>query len=382
MKRDGSSRSTEAHGARVPRVAVIGAGIAGAACACALSGIGFEVTVFDKSRGVAGRMATRRISWIDAEGAAHDDAFDHGCGQFRVTRPRFRVVVERAVKLGFAAHWSQHVHARGPAARLRQVVVPTPNMPALCQHLLGDATLRLGHLVSGLQRVAEGWLLRVSHDRAKESWAGPFDQVVVAIPPAQAAPLLKPHRPDWANALAAVRATPCWTLMAVTNDVDWPWDAALVERGPLARIARNDRKPGRQSAGGRVPWVAQATPAWSTAHLDDEPSEVIDLLRSALAKQLSSTGSLTWHHCSVHRWLYARNGPIASDGGDCFWDQPLGLGVCNDAFGDGNVEAGWHSGDELADAIAAAFEAAPRTTAAPEPSADIVPARDVACAVP
>ena len=44
-----------------PSVAVIGAGIAGTACAAALRRSGLNVSLFDKSRGVGGRMATRRI---------------------------------------------------------------------------------------------------------------------------------------------------------------------------------------------------------------------------------------------------------------------------------------------------------------------------------
>ena len=38
------------------RVAVIGAGIAGLSCATRLQALGFEVEVFEKSRGPSGRM--------------------------------------------------------------------------------------------------------------------------------------------------------------------------------------------------------------------------------------------------------------------------------------------------------------------------------------
>ena len=43
-----------------PTVAVIGAGISGLTCARTLADHGLPVTVFEKSRGVGGRMATRR----------------------------------------------------------------------------------------------------------------------------------------------------------------------------------------------------------------------------------------------------------------------------------------------------------------------------------
>lgn len=41
-------------------IAIVGAGIAGLACARVLADAGHRVTVYEKSRGVGGRMSTRR----------------------------------------------------------------------------------------------------------------------------------------------------------------------------------------------------------------------------------------------------------------------------------------------------------------------------------
>ena len=54
-------------------VAVVGAGMAGLSAARALVDAGRSVVVFDKGRGIGGRMATRRL------GAA---VFDHGAQYF------------------------------------------------------------------------------------------------------------------------------------------------------------------------------------------------------------------------------------------------------------------------------------------------------------
>ncbi|MCX6834114.1 MAG: FAD-dependent oxidoreductase, partial [candidate division Zixibacteria bacterium] len=56
--------------APVPRVAVIGAGISGLISARTFHELGFDVTVFEKSRGPGGRTATRR--------ADPGLSFDHG----------------------------------------------------------------------------------------------------------------------------------------------------------------------------------------------------------------------------------------------------------------------------------------------------------------
>lgn len=348
-------------GLESPRIAVIGAGVAGAACAAGLLRSGFDVTVYDKSHGVGGRMATRRAQWADANGIVGAAAFDHGCGQFTAIRPRFRAVVTQAERLGTVARWRQRVYASFPAPRFRDVVVPTPDMPAFCRHLLSGVALRLGHAVTGLQRRADGWHLHMASGCSIE---GPFAQVVLATPPAQAAMLLAGHHDDWAAALAAVRMAPCWTLMAVTDDSDWPWDGAELERGVFAWIGRNDRKPGRATAlephaSGQARWVAHATPAWSLTHLEDDPIQVAETLRCALGPLI--TGGLTpqWHHTSVHRWRHAQLMHRAAGGLDCWWSAQHGLAVCGDSFGEGSVEAAWCSGDELADAVAAWFDAAP-----------------------
>ena len=353
-----------------PRIAIVGAGIAGAACAAGLLRAGFDVTVFDKSRGVGGRMATRRAQWTDVDGSARSADFDHGCPHFTAKRPRFRAVVERAEALGCVARWRQQVYCAFPAARTRKVFVPTPGMPAFGRHLLTGVALRLGHAVTGLQRCPQGWLLHLADGSVNGRIDGPFEHVLLAIPAAQAAMLLSGHQTDWADALDAVRMEPCWTLMAVTDEVDWPWDAAELERGPLARIARNDRAPGRRAAGGWVPWVAHATPAWSFAHLEDDPAQVAEALRTALGKSIAGVQETRWHHVGVHRWRYARLAQRAPGSVDCWWRSDLGLGVCGDAFGDsfgaGSVEAAWSSGDELADAVAASFDAAPAAAVSPE----------------
>ena len=56
-------------------VAILGAGMAGAAAARRLAEAGLDVRVFDKGRGIGGRMATRRT-----EAGAR---FDHGAQFFR-----------------------------------------------------------------------------------------------------------------------------------------------------------------------------------------------------------------------------------------------------------------------------------------------------------
>ena len=62
-------------------IAIVGAGIAGLAAARRLRAAGLTCTLFDKSPGLGGRMATRREGYL---------RFDHGAQYFTARGPRFR----------------------------------------------------------------------------------------------------------------------------------------------------------------------------------------------------------------------------------------------------------------------------------------------------
>ena len=352
-----------------PTAAVIGAGIAGAACAVSLQRAGVQVTVFDKSRGVGGRMSTRRATWTDGDGVDQSAEFDHGAQHFTATHPRFKAVLKRAINVGCAAAWQPQIHAAWPGTQDVNSYVAVPHMPALTRHLLAGLPMHMGEQVQRLQRHADGWHLVVQGGET----VGPFDQVMLALPPSQAATLLAGHQDAWADQLVGIEMQACWTLMAVTQDLDWPWDACEPTTGPLAWVSRNDRKPGRDAPKGCATWVAQASAAWSAEHLEDDSALVLESLKTALASQLPSGQKIDWRHTSVHRWRYvtpagtpavtaaataAATAATTTAGRDeCWYDSGLGLGVCGDFMGEGNVGAAWRSGDELADTVSASIEA-------------------------
>ena len=68
------------------RVAVIGAGLTGLTCASRLMRAGMDVRVFDKGRGLGGRLASRRLE--------NGLRFDHGATYVETDDPAFLRTLE------------------------------------------------------------------------------------------------------------------------------------------------------------------------------------------------------------------------------------------------------------------------------------------------
>ena len=309
------------------RIAIVGAGLAGLACAKGLRAAGHDVASFDKGRGPGGRMASRRLSTPLGEAVV-----DHGAQYFTARDPGFRRQVAAWQAAGLAELWP----AAGPDC---WVGVPAMNAPI--KHLAQDADVRWQTRVDGLSGAPGSWRLL-----GEGMEAGPFDSVLLAVPAENAAPLLQPVAPDLAASAVATPAQPCWTVMAAFASALPVAADVLRKEGPIGWAARNSAKPGRR---GPEAWVIQAGPAWSITHLEEEPDAIVAALLAALADRVGATlpGCLV---ATAHRWRYARSG---STGTGMAWDPARGLGVCGDWLLGPRVECAWVSGDRLAAAVAA-----------------------------
>lgn len=305
---------------------------------------GHAVHVFDKSRGPGGRLATRRLEWVDGGGTARTTRLDHGALDITARSSAFEAFVDEAMQAGWLVEWAPTL-AEGslPLDDEGRRHLPVPDLPSLCRQLLAGIDATWSFAVDRLHQGSEGWQVEMDGHRHETV----FDAVVLALPPAQAAPLLGPHRADWARDAAVVTMEPCWTLMGVTDDIDTSpsWDLGRPVAGPLASVLRNDARPGRQPVAGEAHWVAHARAEWSIRHLEQPADWVRQQMQAALAAWLGRP--LAWRHGAVHRWRYA-TAPSPSTAPSCWWDADRGLGVCGDFLGAAGVEGAWLSGQLLA----------------------------------
>jgi renalase len=324
-------------------VAVIGAGISGAACAFQLQSLGFEVQVYEKSRGASGRLSTRRT---DAWSA------DHGAQYFTARDPLFIEQVKRWIELGLVAQWQPKLGvfkegAWSESFSKEQRFVGTPEMTVPTKHLTKQLSVQYETTICAMEKLAQGWVLSsLEHGSLPKH----FDDVVLAIPSPQVEALLKnvtghvSEIEESSSIASASQMKSCWTMMAhFPHQPSFAFDAAFINQEPIAWIARNSTKPKRT---GMDYWTVHASPEWSDAHLELEKEVVSQKLLECIAKLGFNT---TDAQVTMHRWRYASGGlePMI----ECHYSAIDGLGLCGDWLHGGRVEGAWLSGIKLASRI-------------------------------
>jgi renalase len=308
---------------KVLDIAVIGSGMAGAAAARRLSDAGARVTILEKSRGIGGRMATRRM-----EGGV----FDHGAQFMRAKGVRFATRIAEWSAAGSVDLWDEDSY----------VGVPTMNAPV--KALIGDIPVISGFIARTIAREGSRWRIGGGAEAASE----PFDIVVSAIPSPQAQPLLATA--GWSpEGLAETRYAPCWSAMfGYANPIEIE-DHIALDDDTIAWIADNGSKPERALDKSCI--VVHATPEWSKAHLELEADDVLGMLFMRFA---GITGLMEEpSYGDAHRWRYAMvEKPL---GRTHLWSPQERLGACGDWCIGPRIEAAFDSGEALAEAIIADF---------------------------
>lgn len=301
-------------------IAIIGSGMSGLACAARLAAAGRGVTLFDKGRGIGGRMATRR-----AEGGFQ---FDHGAQVITGESAEFLAMIEAARRVRAVADWQDGQGRTHP--------VGTPGMTALAKFLAQGLTVHQGTEITSVTRDADGW--RLSSDQP----LGTFSQVICTVPAPQAMRLLGDALTDTVD--KAVYAPSLTLMVALHRRIDAP-RTQTNPTNALAWIAHDGSKPGRPS---QTCWVAQATPDWSVTHLelskDEIAARMLDLFLTHHGLDATDVA-----YATAHRWRYAL---VKNPLGQPFVTSPDGtLYAGGDWCLGPRIEHAWLSGTAIADDI-------------------------------
>ncbi|MDH6461398.1 renalase [Micromonospora sp. A200] len=307
-------------------VIVVGAGIAGVACATELVRAGVDVQIRERGRVAGGRLASRRFDGRPA---------DTGAAYLTVDDPDFAEVVRGWRTAGLVREWTDTFVAYGPDGR-REVTGPTRwaaprGLRSLVEELARDLPVNVERLVMTVQPGP-------TVDGARCA------AVALCMPGPQAALLLDPELAAATRAALQQRWAPTLTAVLRFPSRRWPdFRGAFVNDHPLLALVCDD---GDRRGDGAPVLVAHTTPEFAAGHLA-QPTAAGPAVEAAVRDLLGLPEPAELVH--VHRWTYAR--PTAGGDGTYHLDDD-GIGLAGDAFGRPRVQSAWRSGRDLGRALA------------------------------
>ncbi len=324
-------------------IAIIGAGLSGLAAARAITDAApdaVQVTIFDKSRGTGGRMATRYADpW----------KFDHGAQYFTARTSGFKAALAPLIESGDVAPWLPRTGLNAPRASGPKYVA-APRMNSLGKQLADGLDIVTETQIVSMERLGGLWHLT---DAAGTVW-GQYDHVICAVPAPQADALLPAAFED-RPLLAEVKMLPTFTAMlGFAGPWAGDWDVLYPSGDMLNIIAVNSSKPGRDKSLTSI--VIHAENAWTAAHVDDDKPAVLEAMIIEFEK-VSGMDARLIKHKAIHRWLYANVSEAA--GQDFLFDTTLNLMACGDWCLEGRVEAAWISGNAAGAYVAGHYNKKP-----------------------
>ncbi len=285
---------------------VVGAGIAGLACARELVDAGVPARVVERGRVVGGRLASKRF----------DDRYaDIGAAYLTADDPAFQGRLDSWRIAGLARPWTDtfRVHdGSGVSSTTGPVRWAAPGgLRSLAEDLARELEVTLGQEVTALPE-AEAVVLAMPGPQARRITALDLEQ-------------------DWSPVLTAVLTYP---------DRVWAdFHGAFVNDHPVLATVCDDG----DRRGDRAPvLVAHSTAQFARPRLAEPAAAAADL-EAAVRELMGLPAAVS---ARVHRWTFAQPAP-----GDGLFHRAGKVYVAGDAFGRPRVQTAWQSGRAVARAI-------------------------------
>ncbi|BAZ39717.1 FAD dependent oxidoreductase [Calothrix sp. NIES-4101] len=336
-------------------IIVIGAGISGLVCAQQLSQAGYSVLVIEKSRGLGGRVATRRL----LEGSI---VIDHGACYVKPKGEILTRLIELLCDNGVLQVWDGTFLEKSTSLPENAISIPSTSpayiapagMSSMAKFLAKGLNITLNQRVTGINLTADKhWHLTLANDGSNNS---PITAkaVVIAIPAPQALELLQPLERElldltFLEKLRSLEFFPSISVMAgypVTSQPLPQWNAVTIKDDHmLAWIGLDSSKRLNPT---QPVFVVQSSANFAQQHLETQDIQLVGkqiLQAAADCTELGWLASPEW--IQVHRWRYAfpRN-PLTTSFLAVEGDSPLV--ACGD----------WCGGNLIPDALNSGIAAA------------------------
>lgn len=319
------------------RVAIIGAGIAGLACARELRG--HDVVIYEKSRGVGGRVNTRKTG---------EFVWDTGATSIAPRGKRIQSVMLdqldsshlHRIELPIAVHSALRVMPGNPERNSVPRYVYTNGIAELPKQLAANLDIRFERTITEIKKVGAEY--EVEDER--------FDAVVLTPPIPQTAQLL--WTLDESRPIANVKyRTSLSVLLAFESPNPTSSYHALIDpeqAHPLLWLSIDSAKSPNRAPLGSSTMVAQLSARYSHENYSHSDEEIVETTLKFLTHLYGDAFS-TPVHAMVKKWKYSQPETIAQF--DAVNIPGSKILIASDGLLGGRIEDAYECGAKVADLL-------------------------------
>ena len=320
-------------------VAVIGAGITGITLANLLQKK-FNLTIFEKSRGVGGRMATRR---------AEPYQFNHGAQYFKIENKEFKdflqpLILNRIIKpleVNQIEILNKEVIKRTKIYN-KQYFTAESKMNSVVKYLINNNfSIKLLCKIEKIIKENNKWFVI---DSGQVSF-GPYDWLIITIPPNQAKEILY-NNFKFLDIIKKIKMRSCYSLMLGFDKFEeLDYDTALfldedIQWFSIRKVILENKEYYNLLINSSYNFAEQNINGSEDKISDHLIKQVSDILKCNL---------YNYEHKALHFWKYAmseKNNNLGS-----LIDEDLKVIVCGDWCMNGKVEGGFLSAKNAANKL-------------------------------
>ena len=321
------------------KLAIIGAGLSGISLACLIKKK-INVEIFEKSRGVGGRMSTRKASPF---------IFDHGAQYFKINSKDFMHFISDLLDKNIIKPWSfRQAFFNGNSLEKLKIVsnkdkyfVGVPNMDSIVKYLSRNLNINLNTKINKIIKKDDNWFLYDENNKAY----GEYNWVILTLPAEQSNAFIS-NKISFHNSINNIKMKGCFSLMVgMKKPLNLGFEAAYIKNNDISWIALNNSKPFRNSD---CSLIINSSFKYAETNVETSKMDILNHMLN-LTEKITENNLSKPILTTLHQWKYveAENNPQQ----DYFIDPNQKIAVCGDWFINSRVEDAFTSANKLSKEI-------------------------------
>tara|TARA_B100000674_G_scaffold245108_1_gene201962 strand:- start:1841 stop:2806 length:966 start_codon:yes stop_codon:yes gene_type:complete len=306
-------------------VSIIGTGLSSIfSCLRISEALSVRIQVFDKARGLGGRLATRR---------ADGGRFDHGAQYMKINEISNLKEIEKLINNNIITNNGESERFFSPTG-----------MTNIAKFLLKDFDIKKEHKLLSINKDKGHYILNFENNETI-----PTDDIILTCPMPQTIEILSNSDIDYdydaLNELKQLEYHPCIVVMIKSKNKLLNLNKELGSELDFKNISWVGDNYIKKVSEIENFYTVQCSPKFSLEHFDLEYEEINQILN----KNLKDIFGSNYEVMSNHKWRYSIPKNFYQKDSSLILDSSGFIGICGDIFTNGKVDGAIKSGISMAE---------------------------------